>query len=105
MPLPGLYGAAGRGPSSTPLGQRGPDHTVEPRAAVSATSPHGARGGLSDRTTERWRPPVPASGWPVAARGPAHGFCPCRSGARAPTTARSAGAPVARKDDDYELAG
>ena len=60
----------GRAPRAA-LGRRGADDAVEPGVVVPSTPPHGARGGLHDRTWARWRLPVPAAGRPGAPRRPA----------------------------------
>ena len=49
----------------------GPDHALEPRAALSPASPGRARGGLPGRARARRGAPIPAAGRPAAARGAA----------------------------------
>ncbi len=58
---PGLWRPVRPGPSHPSLGPRRADDTLEPRDAVSASSPRHARGGLPGRTTVGRCAPVPVA--------------------------------------------
>ncbi len=105
LPLPGLRNLFRPGTSRPPLGARGPDHAVEPRAPLSPAPPRRPRGGLPGRSTARRRTPVPAAGRPAPARGPASGRGARRSDPEPSRAARRAGAAPARENDVPGVAG
>ena len=98
-------GEPARRPSRSLLGARWTDHALEPRPAVPPASSRGPRGGLSARSTARWRAPVPVAGWPAPARGTVAAHAARRSGPGAPRAAREAGAPPSRAHGLPVLAG
>src|SRR5882724_11564717 len=67
LSLPGLWTAVRSGSSHPPLGARRPDHTVEPRAALSSPPPRGPRRGLTGGPAARRSALLPAAGRPARA--------------------------------------
>ncbi len=104
LPLPGLHCALRPGPSHPALGRGRPHDAVEPRAALSPAPPRRARGGLSRRTTARWRAPIPSSDRHAAAQGATVAPSTRRSLRRPTRTERRAGTAVDAPKPEAALA-